>query len=192
MKAVEKMVAKIFEIAAGKSGDGLNRTEAKRTGQKSQQFPQCIERPGSQSFPDDGFIDGPRRLHETIVTGGILRVEAGHLGTHPLPIGRIVEIRTVVKVHPIKRIERDKLDVVFKRSPGRGKQTPQDRRRCNETGAHVERIAAISQLIGSAAHFFSLFQQCRLEAHGLQANGNGQTSESTSDHNGTMFFHVRI
>ena len=121
---------------------------------------------------------------ERLVAGQIRRAEAGDLGAHRGVVAAVVEVRAVVELDAIKRIQRAQLDIVGHLAAAQRPQLFEHERHGDDGRPGVERVAVLSMNIGAAAGSIELFQHRDLIAPNTQSDGGSQAAEAAADHQG--------
>ncbi len=126
------------------------------------------------------------------VAGDVLRVARMDLAVQRLLVVGVVEVAAVFPAQAVEGRDRQHLDVVAHPLAAQGEQFF-DRRRIGDDGrAGVEHEALVLVDVGAAARLVALFEQGRLHAGGLQADGQRQAAESGADHDGALWFESRL
>ena len=182
MERVEEPVAPVVEVTADETGYGLPGSEAYDSGREGRHGREGVERPGPESLADDGVVDGADRGEEVVETLRIPRVEPRHGGLHPLAVGSVVEVASVVEPDPVEGVERHERHVVPEPLARRAKHIVDEVRGGDQGRARVEDVAGIAELSGAPAELRTLLDERRRDAGGLKADGGGQPAETAPDH----------
>jgi len=129
-----------------------------------------------------------RIRQEAPVAGDVGRVARMDLAVQGVLVIGVVEVAAVFPAQAVEGRHRQHLDVVAHLLAAQGEQLLDRRRIGDDGGAGVEDKALVFVDISAAARLVAFFEQGRLHAGGLQANGERQAAESGADHDGAFRF----
>ena len=128
-------------------------------GEKAEHGAYAVEWLRAQTISDYRVIDRPDLVHESVEVGRVLGIEAFHLRLHALRVAHVVDVRSIMEVDPVVRIERHQIDVVGEAPVGCGENRVDNMGGSDQAGPHIEGVSLVAQLIRAATECVTLFQQ---------------------------------
>ena len=129
-----------------------------------------------------------RKFQEFLIAGNVFHVEIADLAQQFLFVVGIIENRAVFPHQAVKRHHRHQFDIVRQLAARQLEQFFQAGRIGDHSRAGIENEAIIFKHIGTAARLIAGFDQGRLDAGALQADGESQATKTGTNHCGGRHF----
>jgi hypothetical protein len=127
-------------------------------------------------------INGFALAHETVVTGDICRCDTGHLRAHGFGVAAVVEDLTRIEADAVEGRQGTELDIIFEAAAAQIPQVLEQEGRGDDGWPAVEGMAGFNPDGGSPSQRVQFFEQGDTVSSGAQANGGGESAETTANH----------